>query len=186
MNQLETVCTGSILVASPAIKDPNFKRSVVLVCEHGNEGSFGLILNRPIEVDGNPLDDELEGYTNGLSFGGPLQPNTLHFIHQLFDDLPDAEPVTKGIYWGGDFERLKAIAMDGDVTDAKLRFFLGYAGWSAGQLEFETSQNDWVVVAADESFVFQTDPRKLWTTIMSQLGGEHEMLAHFPADPRLN
>ena len=175
-----------MLLAAPSMADPNFRRSVVLVCEHSDEGSFGLILNRPLEVEGNPLKDELAGYANGLSFGGPVQPNTLHFIHQLFDDLPDAEPITTGIYWGGDFERLKEIADDGDVTNAKLRFFLGYSGWGAGQLEFEVKQNDWVIVEADESLVFKTDPRQLWTAIMRELGGDFELFANYPIDPRLN
>jgi len=186
MNKIEMIKTGAMLLASPSMADPNFRKGVVLLCEHSEEGSFGLILNRPLEVEGSPLEDELEGYANGLSFGGPVQPNTLHFIHQLFDDLPDAEPIAKGIYWGGDFERLKEIASDGDVANAKLRFFLGYTGWGAGQLEFEVTQNDWIVVESDEAFVFQQDPRKLWTSIMKKLGGDFELFANYPLDPRMN
>lgn len=175
---------GTLLIAPPTVLDPNFFRTVVLLCEHSTNGSFGLILNRPIEVEIDILTGDLAGYEGELCFGGPVQPDTLHFLHRL--DVPDAEPVVDGIRWGGDFESVMSYHREQSLTDSTLKLFLGYSGWGAGQLHDEIQAGGWIVADADASAVFGEPARELWRKRLRKLGGEFAVLANFPIDPRLN
>ena len=149
-----------------------------------SSGSFGLILNRPIDVEIDILSGDLAGYEGELCFGGPVQPDTLHFLHRL--DLPDAEPGVEGVSWGGDFESLKEMHRDQYLTHDKLKLFLGYSGWGAGQPHDEIQAGGWILADADGAAVFEDPPRDLWRTRLRRLGGEFAVLANFPIDPRLN
>jgi putative transcriptional regulator len=175
---------GTLLIAPPAVMDPNFFRAVVLLCEHTKDGSFGLILNRPIEVEIDILSEELAGFDGGLSFGGPVQPDTLHFLHRL--DLPETASVMDGVGWGGDFDTLKALHREQSLTGQNLKLFLGYSGWGAGQLHDEIQAGGWIVAEADSAAVFEDPPKELWRKRLRRLGGEFAVLANFPIDPRLN
>ena len=175
---------GSLLIAPPTVQDPNFFRAVVLLCEHSEAGSFGLILNRPIEAEIDILATDLSGYTGGLRFGGPVQPDTLHFLHRL--DLPEAEHVIDGVSWGGDFESLKAICLDRQVTESELKLFIGYAGWGAGQLHDEIQAGGWILTQADQDAVFSDEPDEMWRSRLRRMGGEFAVLANYPIDPRMN
>ncbi len=175
---------GTLLIAPPTVQDPNFFRAVVLLCEHSANGSFGLILNRPIEVDIEILSTELTGFRGGISFGGPVQPDTLHFVHQL--DIPDAAPFMPKVNWGGDFEAVKEICRERTVTDNELKLFLGYSGWGAGQLHDEIQAGGWILTPGDPEAIFGDEPEELWRKRLRRLGGEYAVLANFPIDPRLN
>lgn len=175
---------GRLVVAPPILEDPNFRRTVVFLCEHTPEGSFGLILNRPLGVH---LNDVMEGGGSlPLQQGGPVQTDTLHFLHTCGDRIPDAIAVTDTISWGGNFEALKALVNQGAVTESEVRLFLGYAGWSPTQLESEVEQGGWIVMAPGEDLVFGGDTSTLWRRALRRMGGEYAVLANFPEDPRLN
>ena len=182
----QTVVKGSLLLATPMSEDPNFRRSVVLVCEHTPEGSFGLILNRPLELHLSEVleDDELPPMRLGL--GGPVQQNTLHFLHTFGEALGDAVDVLNGVYWGGDFEELKSLLRSGEATESNVRMLLGYAGWSAGQLEDEIGLEGWIVTPARPNLVFSDESTNLWRTVLRSMGGAFATMANFPDDPRLN
>lgn len=169
------------------VLDPNFKRTVVLLCEHTPDGSFGLVLNRPLGIH---LSDvvELVGDQprHPLLQGGPVQTDTLHFLHTYGDDIPGHIPVTNGIFWGGEFEVLKGLLQSGEISQRDVRFYLGYSGWAAGQLDSELDQGGWILAPAGESAVFETEPAELWRTVLRGMGSEYAMLANFPEDPRLN
>ena len=177
---------GTLLIAPPMMHDPNFRRTVVLLCEHGGEGSFGLVLNRPLEVSLHELMRGVAPRETSISMGGPVQPDTLHFIHRHGDVLPQTVSILDGIYWGGDFDLLKVLIENGQTSPRDLRFFLGYSGWSAGQLESEIEAGGWILARADASAIFTTDPSALWRTVLRSLGGEYALLANFPEDPRSN
>ncbi|QXD16620.1 YqgE/AlgH family protein [Rhodocaloribacter litoris] len=178
--------TGTLLIAPPLMEDPNFRRTVVLLCEHGEEGSFGLILNRPLTLHLQDVLDDVLDYDTPLSLGGPVQPNTLHFLHRFGERIPGAVPVLEDVYWGGDFEALKHLLTGERVTGEALRFFLGYAGWSPGQLEEEIEQGGWFLSPASGDVVFAEVPERLWRAVLRRKGGEYAILANFPDDPRLN
>ncbi len=182
----DAVTAGALLLAAPMMLDPNFRRSVVLVCEHNHEGSFGLIVNRPLPFRSETLDEVLGENTTTIAFGGPVQPNTLHYVHRLPEAIPDAEPVANGIFWGGSFDHVRDAANVGILTDQQLRFFLGYAGWGPGQLQEEVDHRDWIVASLGLDLIFDVEADKLWSVAMRKLGGEYAVLANFPSDPRLN
>ena len=183
---MESLFAGALLVAEPPMADPNFKRSVILLCEHSTEGSFGLVLNRPSpmqlsEVAGLKLPEGLQ-----LALGGPVQADTLHFLHPFGDEIEGALPVADGIWWGGDLESLLQ-GIDAERVDARrVRFFLGYSGWGEGQLEEEVAERGWIVLSATDSLVFAEEDDELWRQILRRLGGEYALLSTFPDNPRFN
>src|SRR5215213_6724757 len=145
---------GVLLIADPFLKDPNFLRSVVFLCEHKDEGSFGFVLNRKYENTLNELIPELDTYELPVYYGGPVQQDTIHFLHQYPEQIPGGVEVLKGVYWGGDFERVVEMIKTGTIEAAKIRFFIGYSGWSNGQLLDEMKEKTWLTVKATRKLVF--------------------------------
>lgn len=177
---------GVLLIAPPPLIDPNFRRTVVLLCEHNDEGSFGLILNRPLTLQLREVLEGMERYKDVLLLGGPVQPNTLHFLHRHGDRVPNAIQVLDDVYWGGDFDIIQELVEAGEVNGEDLRFYLGYAGWSSEQLIAEIEAGGWIVAPADSSYIFRPEPGRLWRDILRSMGGEYAILANFPEDPRMN
>lgn len=165
--------------------DPNFRRTVVLLCEHTTEGSFGLVLNRPTGLTLGEATDEALGFDADLWMGGPVQPDTLHYLHP-FSDLTGTLPVLDDVFWGGDFEALQAAIDAGSVDPARVRFFVGYSGWGPGQLDAEVDEGAWIVLPGSRDLVFADGDDAVWRQVLRQLGGEYALLSTFPDDPRLN
>ena len=179
--------TGVLLIAAPALADPNFRRSVVLLCDHGEEGTFGLVLNRPLTLRLSDVMDEVEQYDDTLSLGGPVEQNTLHYLHRHGDIIPNAVHVVHDIYWGGEFATIKALISSGQLQGQEdLRFFLGYAGWGPEQLSDEIGLGGWILDHADAEAIFSVEPSRLWRTVLRRMGGDFALIANFPDDPRLN
>jgi len=177
---------GILLIADPFLKDPNFLRTVVFLCEHKQEGSFGFVLNRKYENTLDELIPELAGIKIPVFYGGPVQMDTIHFLHQYPDDIPGGEEVLKGIYWGGDFEKVVEMLKTGEVDHNKIRFYIGYSGWSDGQLDTELQEKSWLTVAGSRKLIFHRDYQEIWKESLKQLGGDYEMMINFPIDPQLN
>ncbi len=167
-------------------EDPNFYRTVVLVCEHDEEGSFGLILNRPLELLLTDVLEEDDLPSKQICLGGPVQQNTLHYLHRLGADVANSIDVTDGIFWGGEFDRLKELLRDGAASEDDVKLFLGYAGWSPGQLDDEIAADGWIVTPATADLVFSSDASRLWRAVLRTMGGSYATMANFPDDPRLN
>ncbi len=162
-------------------------RTVVLICRHSaEEGTFGFTLNKLFQQPLNELVPGLEGIELPVYVGGPVQTDTLHYIHQYPELFDDCEKVGNGIYWGGDFEKLKELIKDGSIDQQRIKFFLGYSGWSAGQLDAEMEEKSWLTVHATERIVFDTPHADIWKASLQHLGGKYEMMVHFPTDPQLN
>ncbi len=177
---------GTLLVAPPMMRDPHFRRAVVLLCEHADGGSFGLILNRPLDLHPREVIEGFYAYDDPLSLGGPVQRDTLHYLHRHGPAVPGSVDLGDGVRWGGDFEAVQALVRKGATNQQELRFFVGYAGWSPGQLDEENDADGWIVAPARADLVFSTDPATLWRRVMLHLGGEFALLARFPEDPRVN
>lgn len=178
--------TGDLLVAAPILEDPNFHRTVLLLCEHGEQGSFGLVLNRPLILRPGEVFETLSSVPHSVAYGGPVQPETMHFLHRLGDRLPDSIAVVEDIRWGGDFERLQALLESNPGLAGRTRFFMGYAGWGEGQLEEEVVEGAWILAPGRLGDVFADDPEDMWRRVLRRMGGPHALLANFPVDPRLN
>lgn len=177
---------GILLIADPFLKDPNFLRTVVLICEHKEEGSFGFVLNKQIENTLDELIPDLEGHKFPVYYGGPVQMDTLHFIHQYPDIIPGSFEISKGMYWGGDFEMVVEMIKKQEIKPAKIRFYVGYSGWSSGQLDSELKEKSWLTVKAERKIVFHKKVDEIWKESLKHLGGDFEMMINFPIDPQLN
>ncbi|WP_019946725.1 YqgE/AlgH family protein [Hymenobacter aerophilus] len=182
---------GNLLISQPFLGDPNFERSVVLLCAHSDtEGSFGLVLNQPANVQLSdvltlPGGEALPAAATPLGLGGPVEPDTLHFLHQR-PELPNAVELGGGVYWGGDFARLLELLISGEVAPEDVRLFVGYSGWAAGQLAAELGENVWIVEPNAAAKVFTLTTDAFWQAILREKGGRYRMLSNYPTDPRLN
>lgn len=180
--------TGLLMISAPNLLDPNFKRRVVLLCEHSTEGSFGLVVNQPLPMR---LSDvvELKGKLDlPLYQGGPVQSNTLHFIHTRRDQAKaiGSREIAPELFWGGDFDKVLRLLEKGQFPEKDIRFFAGYAGWSKTQLEDEMKQHSWYVAKASREFLFTFGEEEVWRDALRSLGQKYEILFHYPDDPTLN
>lgn len=177
---------GILLIADPFLKDPNFLRTVVFLCEHKMEGSFGFVLNRMYENTLDELVPGLEEMKLPVFYGGPVQMDTIHFLHQYPNEIPGGEEVSKGIYWGGDFDVVVEMLKRGEIDPDRIRFYIGYSGWGDGQLSNEIQERSWLTVAGTRKLVFHKNYQEIWKDSLKQLGGDYEMMINFPIDPQLN
>jgi len=177
---------GTLLIAEPFLKDPNFKRTVVFICDHQKEGSFGFVLNRMYEYPLDELMNNIGEMKIPVFYGGPVQMDTIHFLHQYPDKIAGSYEVLNGIYWGGDFELAIDLLKSGQIETSKIRFYIGYSGWSEGQLNAELKENTWLTSTATRNIVFHSKSEEIWKDALKELGGDYEMMINFPIDPQLN
>lgn len=166
--------------------DPNFKRTIVLLTEHNEEGSIGFVLNRLTEYKLNDVLPDFPEFDSEVYYGGPVQIDTLQFIHKAGDILEGSTRIVDGLYWGGNFDILKILIETKAVDPSDFRFFIGYSGWGAGQLKDELSINSWIVTSSKTENIFSDEPDKLWKEISKSLGKKFAILASFPENPSVN
>jgi putative transcriptional regulator len=178
---------GMLLLAEPFMEGPEFKRSVVLLTEHGQKGSMGFIINRKLNVSPTQAIDEFPAFEDTLNYGGPVSSDQLFYLHTLGTLLEGSVEVMPGLYIGGDFEQLKSLIDTKQISPSQIRFFAGYAGWTANQLTKEIKENSWIVTPARIEYLFSDkDNKNLWKEVLRSMGGKHSMVAEFPEDPTLN
>lgn len=182
----ETPAKGKLLISEPFLSDHQFRRTVVLLVEHNEEGSVGFVLNRPIN---SKLMDLMEGIPNiesPIFLGGPVEQDTLHFIHRWENQIFGTKYIADGLHWGGDFAEITQKLALGIVNSQDIMFFVGYAGWSAGQLAEEIAQKSWIVAPLEVELLFQNNPENLWRNVLKTLGKEYQLMSNYPEDPRMN
>jgi putative transcriptional regulator len=177
---------GRVLITEPFVDDDDFGRTVILLCEHNEEGSFGFVLNKYLDIEIEELID-FEGALTNVSKGGPVGNEHLYFLHTLGDEIDNSVHVVGNIYSGGSFEEIVQKAKLGLIKQDTVRFFLGYSGWTTNQLEDELKQNAWLVsdILTTES-IMDTTNNSIWETYMSNQGGKYKAFAHFPINPHFN
>jgi len=183
---MNTPTSGKILVAEPFMEDPYFKGAVVFLCEYKSDGAFGLILNKPTETKVHEVVEDFPDVDNLIYYGGPVQPNTLHYLHRRGDLLPDSTEVADGIFWGGDFEKLIFLLDTKQITTEEIKFFFGYSGWEEEQLSREINENSWIIGSGTPEYLFDEDPKELWRTVLRNMGDRFRIIANFPENPSLN
>ena len=177
---------GQLLLDSGQLRGSFFQRTVVLICEHNEEGAFGLVLNRNTgskvgEMVVADLPDELREFP--LFLGGPVQPTALSFLHS--DAFISEANVLPNLNLGHSLDSLVEIG-ESFSTARKVKMFAGYAGWSPGQLEDEMKRDAWLTHPASLELVFDTDPQRLWQVVLRQKGGRYKLLSQMPDDLSLN
>lgn len=177
---------GNVLLAEPFMLDSNFKRSAVLLCEHDTQGSLGFIMNKPLSMSINELIADFPEFDAEVYFGGPVATDTIHYIHNIGNLLEDSLKVATGVYWGGDFDKLKFLINTNLAKPENIRFFVGYSGWSSGQLNEEMQYGSWVVANMDANYLFKTEPQELWQKIMSHESDTLAVIAQMPEGSSLN
>jgi len=182
----QEVKSGQILLAEPFMQDPYFRRAVVLLCEHHDEGSVGFILNKSIDMGLNDLMTEFPKFETEVFYGGPVQTDTLHYVHNVGDLLEESVKVADGVWWGGDFEQLKFLITRQMVQPDNIRFFVGYSGWSSGQLKEELELGSWISGDMDANYLFKLKPNRLWRHAMYNKGDVYEIISDMPEQMNWN
>lgn len=182
----ELPASGKILIANPFLKDPHFMRSVVFLCQHQQEGSFGFIFNKLFTQTLDDLVSEAQVKKLPVYFGGPVQMDTIHFIHTAPDLIEGGLQILPDIFWGGDFGRAMELLDIGLIDSSRIKFFIGYSGWESGQLEGELKENSWIVTSADRGLLFEEEGSDIWKASLRSMGNDFAAMANYPVDPSLN
>ena len=175
------------MLSEPFLDDPYFGRKVVLLCEHNDEGSFGFVLNNFIDIDVDEVMEELPKLNARISVGGPVKNGNLYYLHTR-QDIPESIPVVEGVCMGGDFDLIKKMLQQGDLTAEDIRFFIGYSGWSPAQLDHEIQSRSWFVCKGHRADIMRTDEDNevFWKRLVHELGDGFAHIANAPSDPSLN
>lgn len=177
---------GRILISEPFLDDDYFKRSVVLLCEHNEEGTFGYVLNNYIPTAISDILENFPEIDSRISLGGPVNSDNLFYIHTLGNKIQGSLEIIPGLFMGGSFEEMKSLMKDGLIKENELRFFIGYSGWSTGQLERELKDSSWIVAETDITTIMDTYIHNLWKKILGDMGENHQLFSNYPENPSLN
>ena len=178
---------GKFLIATPSsIGDTNFQRSVVLLVEQKESGTVGFILNKKLDYN---LDEVMEGVSVKipLYFGGPVEQDSLFFIHQAADLIPNSLHISQNFYWSGDYKTVIELINSKKLKEHQIRFFLGYSGWGEHQLEDEIERKSCILAeASHESDWISNSSTTLWNEHMIALGGKYLLWSNAPENPSWN
>jgi putative transcriptional regulator len=177
---------GKILISEPFLIDYYFKRSVVLLAEHNEEGTFGLILNKPVEMLITDVIQDFPEFNAQVFLGGPVKTDNLYFIHTKGDIIEESLEIIPGVYWGGEIEHVKELITIGKIKPHDIKFFVGYSGWVSRQLENELEKNSWLVSNIQAKDIMAIDTTDLWNSAVGSMGEKYAYWNNFPADPVLN
>jgi len=177
---------GRLLIAEPSIlNDHAFNRTIILLTEYTEKSAIGFIINRPLNYTIHDLVPEIDCHFT-IYQGGPVEQNNLYFVHSVPDLIPDSIHVSEDIYWGGDFESLKELLNNKQLKSTDIRFFLGYSGWGANQLQDELDTHSWFITKNDFQNIFSIDNTTLWKNKLLQKGGKYKIWANAPSNINLN
>lgn len=179
--------TGEIIVSEPFLPDPNFMRSVIVLVEHSLTGSLGFVLNNKSSFVLEDLGEEFHAIDLPVYYGGPVERNTLHFLHTLGNKIDHTVPISDIFSWSGNLKNTLNLIRLGIIKDSQIRFFLGYSGWGKGQLQSEYNQKSWLQIKNIQNDIFGIEPQNLWRQVLkNQQNSELKQFANYPLDPRLN
>jgi len=178
---------GSILISEPFIEDKYFTRSVILLYDHGEEGSFGFVLNNYIETGLKDMISNFPDIDVRVSLGGPVDTSNLFFIHSLPEDVPDSQEIARGMYIGGKFTDVVELLTEDPSKVEFFRFFVGYSGWEVDQLNDELEEKSWLVLPpVSNEHILDSNNDDLWKELMDKLGGKFKVMSTFPKNPSHN
>lgn len=183
---------GQMLIANSGLLDTNFRRTVVLLTEHNEDGTMGYILNRKLDatladiITEKYATKELEAARIPLYWGGPCQIDSLHYVHRVGKPVEGARHVFGTIHWGGSFDEIHSFIQNQTYSPDIVRFFVGYAGWSEGQLDGELEEKSWLLSPCNETMVFAESDKNIWSRAVRNLGPKFTKMSLMPEHPSLN
>lgn len=174
---------GRVLIADPFTKDEYFGRSIVYICDHNSEGTFGFVLTNYLDLNLSEVAKNFPNISANISIGGPVQTENIFFLHTLGDRIPGSIEVDDGIFIGGDYDLITEQLSEGTIDNSKVRFFLGYSGWDPGQLDEEISRNNWIVAPVlNPMEIMDTSIPDIWQKFMKREGKKYDILSRAPID----
>ncbi|MFZ4400430.1 MAG: YqgE/AlgH family protein [Bacteroidales bacterium] len=176
---------GKILISEPFTNDYYFKRSVVLLANHNEEGSYGMVFNKPLFINLNELIKDFPKIDAPLYLGGPVKTDSLFYIHKI-PEITNCINITNDLFWGGDIDNIKELVYTKILNKNNIRFFVGYAGWSPKQLDTELKDNSWVVTRVKTDILLEESPTDIWKRIVIDMGEDYAHWANFPVNPSMN
>jgi putative transcriptional regulator len=183
---LARVEKGKCLISEPFSPDSYFGRSLVLITEHNEDGgTLGYILNKPVDIKINEIFPDFPPFDAQCFVGGPVNPDTIHYLHSRIDLFPDSTHIIDDIYWGGDFELLKQHIEGGNITPAEIRFYIGYSGWAPQQLYQEIENKYWIVSEIPSQKIMDAH-ENTWKEVLNELGDSYSLWANAPVNPGMN
>lgn len=185
-HKLTDIKKGSCLISEPFSPDSYFGRSVVLITEHNQqEGTLGYILNKPVDIAIEELITDFPHFDTQCFVGGPVNPDSIHYLHTRKDLFPQSTHVTGNIYWGGDFETLKNLIINNKITPDEIRFYIGYSGWAPKQLQNEIDDKFWIVSKISPHHIMHAN-KNTWKDLLNKLGDSYALWANAPTNPGMN
>ena len=180
MEQHKKIENGLVLLSEPFSQEGFFQRTSILICDAHSKGTLGFCMNKPLDMQVSELVKDFPYFESEVYCGGPVGNDTLYFLHNLGDLLDGAEKVCDGVYWGGNFKELKIFIENEMITPDRIKFFVGYTGWSKGQLEEEMKQGFWLTADMDPNYLFNSKPDYLWQKIKKNKGNPFHVIADIP------
>ena len=177
---------GKILISEPFLIDFYFQRSVVLLAEHNEEGSFGLVINKPVDIKLDEVISDFPKFDANVCLGGPVKTDSLYFVHTLGNLIEGSLEIFNGLYWGGDIEIIKELILLNQIKPKDIKFFVGYSGWVSDQLDDELKRNSWLVSKTTTNQVMKMLGEKMWKSEVKKMGPEYAYWINFPSDPTQN
>lgn len=158
--------------------DSNFRRGVILLCDHEEDGSFGFLLNKPLDINITNLISTFPDFESNIYYGGPVQTDTIHYLHTKGDLLDNSVKIVDGLYFGGDFEQLKDAIRYKKINTRDIKFFVGYSGWEAGQLTKEQEHYTWLSLKGKKEFILNTKSPSLWRNVLEEQEGSYSIIGN--------
>jgi putative transcriptional regulator len=185
MSRITEPSKGKLLISAPFLNDV-FKRSVILLTENNEEGSVGFIINKITDYKLHEIIEDFPEFNAPVFIGGPVQTNTLNFIHKAGDIIDGSTEIIDGIFWGGNYETLKILAGNNSLNPSDFKFLLGYAGWGPQQLNDELKTDSWFLNNPTSENIFDSEPENMWSKILKSMGKKYSLISTFPTDPSVN
>lgn len=177
---------GTLLISEPFLRDYYFRRSVVLLAEHDENGSFGLIINKPLEIKINEIVKDFPDFDTKVYIGGPVKTDNLFVLHTLGNKISGSSKIMDGLYWGGDIDMIKSMIEEKKIRSQNIRFYIGYSGWDPDQLNREMKENSWVVTKLKTEKILLESPTDMWKNILKSMGEDYSVWINYPLDPMMN
>jgi putative transcriptional regulator len=185
LNKLSPI-KGRVLISDPFVEDDYFSKSVVVLCDHNEEGTFGFVLNNFIEQELSEIIEDFPSFDCKVSIGGPIETDMLFFLHSKPDLISDSIEIIPGLFMGGDFKQVKELILKDELDCKDIKFFLGYSGWGEGQLGDEIKNNSWFVANLNTETIMTYNSDDMWQKILAEMGPKHKVISSFPKNPSLN